>query len=671
MNRKTLLPLLILGLLIPVVAGANIAGKTPREGIPFVKKYEPTKTTGYYTPNCEQFKDENNQVQWCHEGGCLTTTQQIKEEYQEKTSCVDDASWCCIPEDERGFYESVKCQGSAKCEGKLYHSSTIKPSKNDGVYTSGGEPHQNGVTRTGTDPEPKKTIAVNPNPDSECYIPYGSKVRIDFGPDHPWTNTYVAEDTGSAFRGDGKADNGNCKIDLYTGVGQDSLQTTADITRENIDVYILEWGSDEVPVRQTDRDTSRTTSQPHASGSTRAEYTQTVTFKPPGALWNKAKTIVDRKANCEDKPYEEKHGCFQDVLADVTSSQVKASRSCTESSQQSVREDSDIELKKLVVGGTVEEAGEIQSADGYVYRLLQVNTSQSTVSLNIGSEEAQDITQPELGDYVEIYDRVRPTRLPVGETVSIPETLRLDQSATMQVTSDEGFKDQLTSFILRSADCATSEGLCVCETEHPEKKIRFSGAEASVGTFLTGGEVKYDHVLLNASNVTTQLSKGEQGKALLKEALNTPQKFKDNLKQKIRDNHERAFQSPSTGKAYLLQYNDKVGFLNGKPDWYEPEDNISDMANNYEDILTGSFNSPQDIVSTIEFFTNPTASLKKAITTQFKDKPKSRQPKVPACTPQKAHQTVCLQYNNSVTDPIRQTKLSAMNLPPLKFTVQI
>ena len=98
------------------------------------------------------------------------------------------------------FADNTKLEGTGTYGGKFYSFSggvlrddpwLAKPSN-----TMFEQPHQ--------------TIAVNPSLGQAGYIPYGSRVYIDFGANNEWDGWYLAEDTGSAFK---------CcpKIDIFIG----------------------------------------------------------------------------------------------------------------------------------------------------------------------------------------------------------------------------------------------------------------------------------------------------------------------------------------------------------------------------------------------------------------------------------------------------------------------
>ncbi len=170
------------------------------------------KTTNYFLPFCKEKFEKN--IGW------YTGAMEKK---------CDKGKWYrCAPADERGFYEEVKLQGSGICEGKTYTYKTITKDKYE-------KPKKNSPPTTAkkTVPTPHRTIAVNNQKGSKCYIPYGSKVFINLGKNNPWTGWYIAEDTGGAFGGE-------CKIDIFVGKGNEKEKKARKyVNQNNVDVYVF------------------------------------------------------------------------------------------------------------------------------------------------------------------------------------------------------------------------------------------------------------------------------------------------------------------------------------------------------------------------------------------------------------------------------------------------
>lgn len=140
--------------------------------------------------------------------------------------------WCVIPESRRGFYEDVKCQGSGVANDKLYYFNSIATTQRDSVVAGEGI---SGITSTGTEPIGKWTVAVNPVEGTQCHIPYGTLMYIRFSDNNPWNGVYRAEDTGAAFRGE-------CKIDIYAGIGKGAVDAAvADgVSNSRPQIYLLD-----------------------------------------------------------------------------------------------------------------------------------------------------------------------------------------------------------------------------------------------------------------------------------------------------------------------------------------------------------------------------------------------------------------------------------------------
>lgn len=119
-----------------------------------------------------------------------------------------------------GFYEETHCEGSSVCKDKVYSGgrggNIGKEPFTGGVKKTAANEH--GSTRTGVKPERHRTIAVNPDEGTQCFIPYGSRLYIKFNEGNPLNGWYVAEDTGGGFHG-------KCKIDMYGGVGISELNS--------------------------------------------------------------------------------------------------------------------------------------------------------------------------------------------------------------------------------------------------------------------------------------------------------------------------------------------------------------------------------------------------------------------------------------------------------------
>ncbi|MFH1840473.1 MAG: 3D domain-containing protein [Nanoarchaeota archaeon] len=144
----------------------------------------------------------------------------------------------------KGFYEAVKCQGSGVDNNFITY--TYKCIKHDSTGCNDPPTDILGKTTVNTGPRAFKTIAVNIQDGTECYIPLGSYVYIEpkSGYDNgEWTGWYIAEDTGS-YTIDSR-----CQIDIYAGLGEIaeglSLPDSADSTNL-FDVWVYNPSGEQI-----------------------------------------------------------------------------------------------------------------------------------------------------------------------------------------------------------------------------------------------------------------------------------------------------------------------------------------------------------------------------------------------------------------------------------------
>lgn len=150
--------------------------------------------------------------------------------------------YCVIPEHRRGFYEDVKCLGSGIEGSDFYYHESIKKQKDNSVIEG---TNTRGKTAQGNEPVSKWTVAVNPIKGTDCHIPYGTKMYIRFGPNNPWNGVYLADDTGSAFKGE-------CKMDIYSGVGKQSADEAYSdgVDGQRPKIYLLNDQYEYIPPRE-------------------------------------------------------------------------------------------------------------------------------------------------------------------------------------------------------------------------------------------------------------------------------------------------------------------------------------------------------------------------------------------------------------------------------------
>jgi 3D (Asp-Asp-Asp) domain-containing protein len=115
----------------------------------------------------------------------------------------------------------------------VYNYRTIRKTLEESEPIDDGGKFSRGVTKTGTNPTKKRTVAVNPVQGSPCCINYDTEMYIDFGRGNEWNGVYKAEDTGSAFRGE-------CKIDVYGGVGLEELEESRSQVDSSPRIWLLD-----------------------------------------------------------------------------------------------------------------------------------------------------------------------------------------------------------------------------------------------------------------------------------------------------------------------------------------------------------------------------------------------------------------------------------------------
>ena len=195
----------------------QLATNSPRDGDSIVSG-TPTFTgvliTAYYIPDRNEFPS----TAWC--GSSRTCRPNL-----------GGAEACELSQ--KGPYEAGKCNGQLKIGDKFYAASALKTTEADTLSQAGNVPH----TATGTVPTKKKTIAVNSQKGSPCYIPYHSKVYIKFSDaNNPWTGWYDAEDTGSLIT--------SCHIDVFAGYGASELNDAKkSISGQQAQVWVCDPGN--------------------------------------------------------------------------------------------------------------------------------------------------------------------------------------------------------------------------------------------------------------------------------------------------------------------------------------------------------------------------------------------------------------------------------------------
>lgn len=137
---------------------------------------------------------------------------------------------CDVPQEQRGFYETVKCEGIGMCHGKQYGPDI---GKEEGINAHPlDDQHTEGETVCGTTPTPHRTIGVNSQPGTACYVPYGSLVYVAFEEDNPWNGWYVAEHTNAGLQG-------QCSMDIFIGGWEEYADASPWITGRRPKVWVF------------------------------------------------------------------------------------------------------------------------------------------------------------------------------------------------------------------------------------------------------------------------------------------------------------------------------------------------------------------------------------------------------------------------------------------------
>jgi len=192
--------------------------------------------TSYFVPIVD-----NNR--WCSTKGCINDESMILKYWPQAASCLKrSGGYCCIPENERGAYEEVKCQGSGLgMDGSQYSYDTIST-------TPGSGKGRVSIAHGSNIPTEMRTVAGNFIPGSACSLSRGQTLRIQVvdANGNPQPNIvndicFVAEDTGSAFEGvcQKTANGWISKLDVFAGYGASELSRISNAVSGKIaNVYL-------------------------------------------------------------------------------------------------------------------------------------------------------------------------------------------------------------------------------------------------------------------------------------------------------------------------------------------------------------------------------------------------------------------------------------------------
>ena len=282
----------------------------------------------YYTPS---LKDFNNN--WCSlkKKSCFKDVQDIKAFYKDNNevkNCIDNQKqgFCCIPEEDRGFYEEVKCKGEGVADSKVYSDASILPDGptkgflNTKKYTSG-------ITYQKTNPEPKRTLAINMKADANCYLRPWDNLYLHFGEDSPWNGVYLAEDSLKTTAGD-------CQIGIFTGVGKDTSTVVKQGFAKTPEVYVLDNLGDVISNRNTKGSSTKNTARfTPIVGTLQSSYSTSVLVKNVNPLFSFTQSTIKKVLDsCSKKTnITAKRKCFIDnIQKENSASTVIINKDCKE-----------------------------------------------------------------------------------------------------------------------------------------------------------------------------------------------------------------------------------------------------------------------------------------------------------------------------------------------------
>jgi len=282
----------------------------------------------YYTPS---LKDFNNN--WCSpkKKACFKDVQDIKTFYKDNNevkNCIDNQKqgFCCIPEEDRGFYEEVKCKGEGVADSKVYADASILP---DGP-TKGfldTKKYTSGITYQKTNPEPKRTLAINMRADANCYLRPWDNVYLYFGEDNPWNGVYLAEDSLKTTAGD-------CQIGIFTGVGKDTSTVVKQFLVGTPKVYVLDNTGDVIlNVNTRGTSTQNTEGYTPIVGTLQSSYSTSVSVKNVNPLFSFTQTAVKKALDScsKETTIAAKRKCFTDnIQKENSASTVIINNNCKE-----------------------------------------------------------------------------------------------------------------------------------------------------------------------------------------------------------------------------------------------------------------------------------------------------------------------------------------------------
>lgn len=426
------------------------------------------------------------------------------------TPCPNSYGYCCIPENNRGFYEDVMCQGSGVADGQVYHYTTISPA---GLSQSTPIPGlTRGKTNKGKDPTPKRTVAADQNCPG---FNYGSKLYIYWGENNPWNGYYVVEDTGSAFMG--RCD----KMDIYAGVGKAELQDAAKYVAEYGKVCVLDS-----TFQMPDPDFSGLSEfVDPVTGEYNVPYGHDITVKEITTLFDSTKQFLEGTINrCIQFTDElQKDACINGEIQNAKTVYKLNITYCDDLIKERIwttaDADADMPLvvnyfkKNYMVMGTITQIN-IDNTDLFAAFTGQAGTKSSILNsitkipayaiITIADESGKELNVNISGSAIEWVDYINKSStlyerdgfLKQGSKILINVTRELNSTYSgyyinrfnsISEYPEEIIIDELLRLAKTIYECATSKTACICTTEKA-RMLDMTMIEGNEIISLTGSE---------------------------------------------------------------------------------------------------------------------------------------------------------------------------------------
>lgn len=498
------------------IQGKAIAPPSPAT----ILKSEPTYPSGiitstvYYTPDCNDPTLKKNG--W-------------------SSGATNSKGYCYIPKSQNGFYEEVKCEGSGSCDGHIYHHSTITKDETSSPYLTGVK---NGRTATGSDPLAHRTAAVNNEKGTQCYIKYGTQFYAYFGEGNPWNGFYIAEDTGSAFKG-------KCKIDFYAGVGESNSKAASKWVNPQTspEIYILDSNYD-IAKPEFSSSISNTYTPQSLTGRYSTKYASRTILIGAEDFFNKAYNYLPSAVKtCYGKGQtrKEKENCLNAEFSKDTPLIIKTGNACYETNTLSFADIKNSETVQNIAGTLEKKSDVIYTPEPDTHG--KVKTKSATLTLKNKDDEQIEVTL--YSDAVKKLDSLN-----VGDYLILKETQRApvlgivtDKRAVYsedQIIANPPDSEMkyLADFAQKLADCSTDNTVCECDVKYEGKQqfLNFKQNHISLGDFTDTDTVEISNKI--AYKATNSL-------------------ISDSLKYKIPSNGKVLFDKTKNGEFTIINKSDK------------------------------------------------------------------------------------------------------------------